>query len=166
MAIASCATAPAPLAGLSLAPGDSVVMQASDVGFSVVERSHSAVSLSDFERALTDRTRDNPAAMGENTLAASGDALAASQPIDPNRIKLRLLIIPPHDSVLVVDNGYDHALSYRAIIWVNDQAGPTDVCWVLPGHHGYEHWPYLIDRVELLDLKFEAWQEGDRVPCR
>jgi hypothetical protein len=163
---ASCATGGASSTSVSLSPGDSVVVQSSDDGFSVVERSQGAASLSDFERALADQSRDNPAAIGENAIVASGNALDASQPIDPSRLKLRLLVIAPHDTVLVIDNGYDRALSYRAIIWVNDQERPTDVCWVLPGHHGYEHWPYLVDRIELLDLRLETWTEGDRVPCR
>ena len=40
----------------------------------------------------------------------------------------------------------------------------TDVCLVIPRRHGFEHWPHPIERLEIYDVRFVAWQEGDPSP--
>lgn len=65
--------------------------------------------------------------------------------------------------LLIIANGYDQALSYRAHILVKGSDRYTDVCTILPGKHGFEHWPYAIDRIVLSDIKLIEWQE-DRAP--
>lgn len=94
----------------------------------------------------------------------SGDV--AMPEITPGRVEIAFVVIGEKDSVLVLLNGYDEALTYRARIKVMTRTGPTDVCLVVPGKRGYEHWPYKIDHIELTDFKLEPWQPGDKVTCR
>lgn len=68
-------------------------------------------------------------------------------------------------TLLSVANGYDRALAYRATMWIDGKARPTDVCLVLPKRSGIEHWPHRIDRIVLSDLHFMLWMDGDPVTC-
>jgi len=166
-ALAACASTPAAApSGVSLAPGEGVTVEFDPAGGPrIVARTDRPASLSDRERDMLGGVRDNPAAMGANSVRVAGDGYVASQPVTHNRIEFRLLVVPPHDTVLMIDNGYEQGLIYRAAILVNDRSTPTDVCLVMPSRHGVEHWPYLIDHIELSDLTLRPWRDGDAVPC-
>jgi hypothetical protein len=94
-------------------------------------------------------------------------ATEATMPdVAPGRVEIVFVVIGEKDSVLVMLNGYDQGLTYRATIFVKGRSGPTDVCLVMPGRRGYEHWPYAIDRIELTAFQFEDWKPGNPVPCK
>ena len=93
------------------------------------------------------------------------DSSPAVPPIAPDRIRLKFLSIAGRHSLLVVQNGYDRAIAYRARMTRDGKTTPTDVCLVIPRRHGFEHWPYPIERLEIYDVRFVAWQEGDPSPC-
>jgi hypothetical protein len=95
-----------------------------------------------------------------------GDGMPTPTPIAPNRIGLRLHSIAGRHTMLVIENGYDHAIVYRARMVRNGQEQATDVCLVMPNRRGYEHWPHMIDRLDLSDFTVAEWREGDEVPCR
>jgi hypothetical protein len=63
-------------------------------------------------------------------------------------------------SLLTLLNGYDSAFRYRAVMHGNGRTVQTDVCEIMPGKGGNEHWPYPIEQLDLSDLRLEAWQEG------
>jgi hypothetical protein len=67
--------------------------------------------------------------------------------------------------LLLIENGYDRGLRYRATIYRRGRSEPTDVCVVIPERRGYEHWPYPIDRIELSGLTLFPLREGDPLTC-
>lgn len=87
-------------------------------------------------------------------------------PIQPGAVRLRFLSIAGQHSMLIVENGYDRALVYRAHMTQGGETRPTDVCLVTPRQRGFEHWPHPIERIQLSELRLVAWRTGDPQPCR
>jgi hypothetical protein len=87
------------------------------------------------------------------------------RPIPPGEIRIRFLTIADRHALLVVENGQDRALAYRARMTSDGQSRPTDVCVVLPHLPSYEHWPHRIERVELSDFRFIPWVPGRAPTC-
>ena len=81
------------------------------------------------------------------------------------KIRVRFTPTPQGHSLLVIENGYDQGLIYRATITARGRTAPTDVCLVMPGKAGVEHWPFEIASIELTDFRLVAWKPGDRAPC-
>jgi len=106
-------------------------------------------------------------AMGDKAAPVPRDAdRPLPDPVPPNEIRVAFRQIGDSDHrLLVIANGYDRALAYRAYVHVNGKDQYTDVCTVPPGRHGFEHWPYAIDRITLVDLRLEPWQEGRQPRC-
>lgn len=84
----------------------------------------------------------------------------------PGQVGISFLVPDGRDSVLIVENGYDRAFSYRLRITLKGRTRPTDVCIVVPGKRAYEYWPDVIDSVELTEIELQDWQPGDPVTCR
>jgi hypothetical protein len=78
---------------------------------------------------------------------------------------VKLLSVAGEHAMLVLANGYGRAIAYRARITTRGQTRPTDVCIVIPNRHGFEYWPFRIDRLEISDMRFVAWKEGESAPC-
>lgn len=91
--------------------------------------------------------------------------IPAAPPPRPGMIRVKFLSIAGRHSLLVVENGYDRAIVYRARMTRDGQTRPTDVCLIMPGQHGFEHWPHPIERLEISDVRFVPWREGDPQPC-
>jgi len=107
-----------------------------------------------------------------NATGANGQPLtdaqigAASPKAAPNTIALHFLRTPGKDqSLLVIANGYDRGMVYRATMRVKGQAQATDVCVVMPGKVGLEHWPYAIDALALSDFRLVPWKPEDGIVC-
>jgi hypothetical protein len=93
----------------------------------------------------------------------NGTGLPDAPVPDAGKLRFRLLRLPgTKHSLLIVHNGYAQALRYRALITTGGKVQPTDVCLVIPGKSGVEHWPYAIDAIEV-----GAFHAGSprRVPC-
>jgi hypothetical protein len=56
-------------------------------------------------------------------------------------------------SSLVIANGYNYKFGYRALMRGKGRSVPTDVCEVPQKFRGVEHWPYVIDELDLSDLR-------------
>jgi hypothetical protein len=92
---------------------------------------------------------------------------AGAPPLPINAVRFTFAQVPGSDDVvLTVENGYQRALTYRAIATVGGRRAPTDVCLVPPSRVMFEHWPYQIDSIELLELEIHDWSPGDPTPCR
>ena len=86
---------------------------------------------------------------------------------DPGKLRFRFLQVPgAGHALLIVHNGYRQALLYRARIWAKGGNGPTDVCLVMPGKPGIEHWPYAIAAIEVSAFELVDWKPEDGVPCK
>ena len=94
-----------------------------------------------------------------------GTAAPLAPPVAPNMVRVKLLSVAGQHTLLALANGYDRALAYRARITRDGRTNPTDVCLVLPNRHGFEYWPYRIERIELSELHLVPWKDGQAVPC-
>lgn len=96
---------------------------------------------------------------------ASGGAIPPAPPVLAHRLGLRFMSIAGQHSILIVENGFDRAVTFRARMTRGANTVATDVCLVVPMRYGFEHWPHPIDRIEISDIRFVPWHEGDPVPC-
>lgn len=94
-----------------------------------------------------------------------GEAVPPMPAVQQNRLRLRFMSIAGRHSVLILENGYDRAIVFRARITRAGETRPTDVCMVRPALFGFEHWPDPLDRIEISDIHFVPWRQGDPVPC-
>jgi hypothetical protein len=96
----------------------------------------------------------------------NGTGLPDAPVPDAGKLRFRLLRLPgTKHSLLIVHNGYAQALRYRALITTGGKVQPTDVCLVIPGKSGVEHWPYAIDAIEVGAFQLVNWKPEDGVPC-
>ncbi|HEV2866422.1 MAG TPA: hypothetical protein VGX37_07890 [Allosphingosinicella sp.] len=169
LALAALAAAPVAAAeDIRLSPGEAVTLRTvagEPLAAAATERSRAEWGAHDLRsaRELVDLNQNGGGiGTGDDSVALSG---GDAPPIPAQTIRFKFFHIAGQHSLLVVDNGLDEALAYRARITVAGRTEPTDVCLVLPNRRGYEHWPYAIERISLSELRPLPWQEGDRVTC-
>jgi hypothetical protein len=154
------ATPAAAQGGFLLAPGESVTVTA--IGPTPVGARGTAV-ITPFEAAVVRQFEANmfPDAIGPNSATVHGEGLPTPEPIAPNALAVKFVSVGGgRATMLVLENGYDKAVAYRARITVKGKAAPTDVCTVLPGKRGFENWPYAIEKIELTGFALESWDGG------
>jgi hypothetical protein len=81
------------------------------------------------------------------------------------RVRLRFTPTGTGDSLLVIENGLDRGMVYRATMHRGAQSRPTDVCLVPPGKVAVEHWPHPLDAITVDNVRLVAWQPEDGLPC-
>ncbi|THD36138.1 MAG: hypothetical protein E7773_09425 [Sphingomonas sp.] len=128
-----------------------------------------ATDMTEFEKATSAKfvsgafdnaTGNNPQPMTDAQMGMVSPKAA------PNTVDLHFVRTAGKDaSLLVVINGYDRGMIYRATMRRGDKAEPTDVCLVMPGKIGNEYWPYPLDSIELSDIRLVPWKPADGVPC-
>jgi hypothetical protein len=157
--------------GVTLALGETVTVRVErGSGVSVLDRGR-AGPLSDFDQAALRMAlgADPGTASGSNALEImSGDPRMPDPPAIAHGV-VRITFVPVtggRHSLLIVENGYDRGLAYRARIEVRGRRQPTDVCLVIPERRGHEHWPYPIDRIELSAFQLQPWDESAGPRCR
>ncbi|MCW3834611.1 hypothetical protein ACFQ1E_03910 [Sphingomonas canadensis] len=112
---------------------------------------------------------DDAAALGPRDPGRTGDAVEAipAPPVAANAVDLRFLWSGDGGTVLIVENGLERAVSYRARIRERGGAWQAvPVCFVLAGRRGYERWPFAIDEIELSGFALTDWSPGDPPLCR
>jgi hypothetical protein len=127
-------------------------------------------SMSDADRAIAAKFAGggyNWAQGPRSAVIESGtDGIPRLAEVRPGQARFSFVSLkPPGRSLLIIENGYAEALVYRARITVKGKPTPTDVCLVLPGKRGYEHWPFLIEKIEIGGLARRKWTEGEGVTC-
>lgn len=157
---------------LSIALGEMLTLRVDETapdGYVIVERTQlGAFTRSEIEAAQQASQWTMEQAGGVNSMGVvtpeDNDFLA----IDPGLIRIRFGQVPGSDQVLlVIQNGYADAFAYRAVQHTARGASPTDVCWVLPNHRSFEHWPYVIDSLDLSNIRLYPWADpGARPPCQ
>lgn len=154
------AAVPAAAQTVTLAPGEGATV--TSPGPAPVTTRMKA-SLTPFEAAVVKQFEANlfPDAMGANSATVSADGLPEPEPIAPDRFVAKFLAVGGGKAtLLVLENGYDQAIAYRARITVKGKITPTDVCTVLPGKRGFENWPYAIEKIELTAITLEKYDGG------
>jgi len=162
--IAASPAAAQEIPALSLAPGEAVTIHFDDGGrIGAPERGRAEWSRFDIvaARQLAGQTPpDAPVPVGTPLNGPEG---VEPDPIPPDEVRLRFMTIAGQHALLVVENGRGRALAYRARMTAQGRTRPTDVCIVLPHLPSYEHWPHPVERLELSDFRFVAW-ESNRAP--
>ena len=105
-------------------------------------------------------------AMGPNGKPMTNDGTRPPAPVPATgKIRVRFTRVAGNDhSLLVIENGYRGAFVYRATIFTPN-AKPTDVCLVMPGKVGVEHWPYPIAAIEMLQIRLIPWTPENGLTC-
>ena len=151
---------------IQLSPGEAVSVRFDD-GERVEQPVRSRAEWTRFDlyaaRQLAGMTPPN-APMREGIPIHATDE-AAPDPIPGDQVRIRLLAIGDRHALLVVENGRQRALAYRARMTVAGSTRHTDVCVVLPQQPSYEHWPHPVESIELSDFRFIPWAPGRAPTC-
>lgn len=158
--------APSPAQEIALAPEEAVILRL-EGDAAPAERGRAEWTPHDIAvaRHLAGLTPPEAPAASASPVPG-GLSPSAPAPIRPGAVRLRFMSIAGRHSMLIVENGYDRALVYRARMTRGGETLPTDVCLVTPRQRGFEHWPHPIERIQLSDLRLVAWRQGDPQPCR
>lgn len=174
LAAATCVQAAAfaqsvPVSGMTLNLGEAAVLRFDEGGGALLSEHGPASDLSPFVAAVG---RDNADgrydyAIGNQTAVIPYERYPEPPPITPYVLRVAFVAIPDSDeTLLVIENGYELALSYRVRITRPGRAPEaSDVCLATPNRYHFEHWPYAIERIEVFSLSTRPWREGDPVPC-
>ncbi|HMG47089.1 MAG TPA: hypothetical protein VK614_06485 [Allosphingosinicella sp.] len=166
IALALAAATPAAAQTFTLAPEEAVTLRMDGKGgLAAATRGRAEWTPFDlavarnFLRGLYDQ------GVGPNSVPTTLPGMPAPPAIVPDQVRLRFLTIAGQHAELLLENGFDRALVYRASITVAGQTRPTDVCVVLPSNRSSEHWPDAVERIELSDFELVDWQEGRAPTC-
>ena len=138
-----------------LAPGEYATLQQGDDGrWSLVEKG----SASDVAKSTMEQV---PAGYGP-----TNQVRAVKGPMIPkNAARFTLTPWGPTQGapgmMLVVSNGYEKRLTYRAALRRNqgNPANPTTICPILPHTLSLENWPYAFAAIETSDLELRRGDE-------
>lgn len=167
--LAGCASAQVQLVDtVTIARGQAVVLHFDEGGGAVLVERAVAAPLTPFERRvatdLSNGVYDH--AVGSVSAPMTADDDVRPAPVAPYEVRIKFAPAPNGvDTMLMIENGYDQAFGYRAIMTIDGASETTDVCLVRPVLRGFEHWPYRIDSIELRVMRLQPWREGDRVVC-
>jgi hypothetical protein len=145
--------------------GESLTVRINGSDLAIVERGP-APPLSPFEAESLQRAQGivlPPGATVAPPVPLHTDTSAPTMIPGQVRITLRKIsgagsAAGPH-SLLTIENGYGQSVMYRAVMHQGDRSSPTDVCEVIPGRPGFEHWPYEIDWLDLSQFELSAFDE-------
>lgn len=169
----SISAQPQPAGIVTLLPGQSVTIHiAADAGGAVTLEGRGTVALSEFDMAAIRRFNDpkyNAMASGPTGIAVNAreQGLPDASPVAPGVVRIMFAHVANEtQTVLILENGYDRGLVYRARIEESGSMQATDVCLVIPMRRGYENWPYASRRIVLSDFRLERWNPSEPVQCR
>jgi hypothetical protein len=162
-----------PATKIAIAPGETLTLRVTGDGSATVEGRTPAGPLTGLE---TEFMRQATAAAIVPGVASQpplpGRSMTPPPPVAPGLLRITFRSVPPPlakgangDMMLGIENGYDGALRYKAVMRRGGRSQPTDVCIIIPLKRGYEQWPYLFDGIELSDFHIIPWHEGDAVSC-
>jgi hypothetical protein len=159
---------------VGLTPGVAAFIRIDDDG-GVAYAPAGEASLAEVDRDVLQQMAvlyDDPEQMAQSSgpnakgFNASG---STPRPVAPGVVRISLLAVKGRsgnpETLLVLENGYGQAMRYRATMSRGERSAVTDVCSVLPGLRGYEHWPYPIDRIDLSSIRLEPYRAGTPPVC-
>jgi len=166
VAAAALGSFPAGAQTISLHPGESVTVRFGN-GTPTMERSGTAEPMSKYEIYAVWRAETLEVPAGVKVVPPMFIMEGEGPPDAPrptgNLLQLTMRRVPgptpgsPDHTVLFLANGYDSMVRYQAVMNANSRSAPTDVCEAAPHLIGLEHWPYVIDQLQLSDLHLEEW---------
>jgi hypothetical protein len=173
-ALVALALAPISAAGaqsIAIHPGEDVTIRF-EGGRAVVAQRGNAGPVTQFEAAVIPNLQLQSKQLPEGTTIAppqpvyESDIRAPPPSVTENEVHLIFRHVASldqgqsGDSILSLTNGYGQAFRYRATMHSNGKSAPTDVCEVMPANRGIEHWPYVIEWLDLTELRLEPFKTG------
>jgi len=174
IAMAAFLTAlPATAQTISLRPGETVTLRF-DNGQAIVESAAAAEPIGEYDVYAVWRAESQDVPPGIKTVPPTflgrGEGPPDMPRPVPDRIQLTMRDVPgpvpasPNHTVLIIANGYASKFGYRAAMHVSGRVSSTDVCELPPNMRGIEHWPYVIDELEISELRLD--QPTTDVSCQ
>jgi hypothetical protein len=162
-----------PPAKVDIAAGETVTLRIAGDGAATIDSRKPAGPLPEMDAAFMGQAKTAAIVPGvKSQPAIAANSSKAPPPVAPGAVRISLRLVQPPisksptgDMLLTIENGYDGALRYKAVMHRGDRAAPTDVCIVIPLKRGYEHWPYPFDRIELSNFSLVPWHAGDNISC-
>jgi hypothetical protein len=152
---------------VTLAPEQAITLRLDENGATIARENPGRALWSSFDIAVARHLAGIAPPKGPAPamdLPADG-SLPPPPAVQPNRLRLRFMSIAGQHSILILENGYDRGIIFRARMTRGSETRPTDVCLVVPMRYGFEHWPHPLDRIEISDIHLVPWRTGDPVPC-
>jgi hypothetical protein len=157
---------PAGAQDLSLAPDEAATLRVDSAGrASFSDRGRADWTPFDVAAARNFVVGEYDQGIGPTSVDSYRPGMPEARPLPEKSVRIRFLTIADSHSLLLLENGYDLALVYRARIAVDGEPRATDVCVVLPRNRSAEHWPHPIGRLELSAFRLVPWQEGRPPVC-
>ncbi|MEA3061198.1 MAG: hypothetical protein QOJ94_979 [Sphingomonadales bacterium] len=156
---------------VTIGRGDSIVVHVAPDGTLWAAAPTAAPPINGFEASALAQMQATPLADSQVQPAIPVQHGPDAPPIKAGQVRIILRTVAPSvdypkgEMLLSLENGYDGALRYRAVLRSGDRSMPTDVCIVIPHRFGFEHWPFPFERIELSDLQVVPWHAGDSVSC-
>ena len=152
---------------MTLAPEEAITLRLDENGATLARDDPGRAEWTPFDIAVARRLSGIAPPKGPQPAIPLPDdgSLPAAPEIQPNGLRLRFLSIAGQHSLLILENGYDRAIVFRARMTRGGETRSTDVCLVRPMRYGFEHWPHPIERIEISDIRFVPWRQGEPVPC-
>jgi hypothetical protein len=172
LALALCASS-AGAQTLSLHPGETITVRFEGAK-ALIERSAAAEPISKYEiyalwRAETQQVPPGVKVVPPRFIMEGEGPPDPPHPAD-DRLQLTMRRVPgpkpgsPDGTVLYIANGYASIFGYRALMSAHGRSTETDVCQVPPHLLGLEYWPYVIEQLDLSDLRLEP--SADALRCQ
>jgi hypothetical protein len=170
-AVASALSCAAEAQVIPIHLGEALTIRFVDGWATVIERA-SAPPLTPYETGLLHRLQAQTQQIPKGATAVAPEPIypdmfpGAPPPSVDGEVHIAFRRVPsldaskPGDSLLVLTDGYKQSFRYRAVMHGKERSAATDVCEVLPGKSGTEYWPYVIEWLELSDLRLEPSTEG------
>jgi hypothetical protein len=157
---------PAAAQTVKIATGEQIEVTVSDGAAAVTSRGKAPPSPWEMWMGGEFDAGKHAEASGTNPKAGTNDGVGPNAPTPaPDRLRIRLTATAKGNALLVIENGYAEGMIYRARMTSGGRSAPTDVCIVLPGLVGIEHWPFPLDAIELSEIRLVPWKTGDAIPC-
>ncbi len=150
---------------VSLRPGEAITILIDDGGRVSVEKGGAARTMTDEDKGMVrDLLVNHPDAFGPRAAIVTAEQALPAPPVTRGEVRFSFLGLG-NDRLLIVENGYERGLRYRAVMHRGDRSAPTDVCVVVPRRRSYEHWPHPIDRIDLSAMALVPYREGELPSC-
>ena len=152
---------------ITLAPEQAITLRLDESGATLARENPGRAEWTPFDLAVARHLSGitPPKEPAAATALPNDGSMPAAPAVQPGRLRIRFLSIAGQHSILILENGYDRGILFRARMTRDGDTRPTDVCLLVPMQHGFEHWPHPIDRIEISDIRFVPWRRGDPVPC-
>ena len=150
---------------LPIAPGQQLSFQIGSKTGDITIIAVARAAMTPFDIEATRQVMGIPIPAAPVTQGTEFHAGIPAAAVTPGQVSVRMVAVGERATVLILENGYDRGMIYHAQMVVAGKNSATDVCIVPGGKRIYEHWPFLIERLDLSGFTLVPWKPGDPIPC-